>query len=626
MAYDIFTPQTGPNIDINLFPQSANAGINGGNAVPTQLAAGITGALKGIQTGQQIATAQQQIEINENTIEQLPTTNAIRQEQLRQAQQENDATAIKLSEKKTADEVLGQLAEKLSSSDPSTALSVLQDKEVQKLALTNKEFATKLYGSLDPYLTPEQRQAAVKQIDYLKGLDYQLEKEKLNATLQKHLLGDSEKALEKFRDNPAFADIIADNPTNFSDVAQRLKVLPKGSFQIDADGRIMKNTEQTVKQQSDNPENLYWIVDGDKVIKTVSHKSASDLLGVQRTSVGSLNASHDAIYGRDARLQKKATDSVNQAPQSTATPITGGLDQADPTATATPTATPTQLYTPIPGGASLDNLVKRKQEVFVQKTITATPGVANFVSQAQTNAAATATAMPTVPATPTGTATATQTATASPTATSTATSTPTYALTPEPPVPTPTQALTAAVGAPAKLSFPPPLAVVTPKFDKIVYSVKNNPLTMNLGALGQGVAAIESAGNPNALSPTGVRGLMQVTKATAAQYGLNRDIPSENVAAGLFYLADQMVTFGNNIPLSLAAYNAGPGYIKEAIRHTGSTDWNVIKGYLKTVLSPQKYLETSTYPDKVIAASVRMMSPDDKAYASLLASNGLITT
>jgi len=114
-------------------------------------------------------------------------------------------------------------------------------------------------------------------------------------------------------------------------------------------------------------------------------------------------------------------------------------------------------------------------------------------------------------------------------------------------------------------------------------------------------------------------------KANAAQYGLNADIPEEATAANLFYLADQMITFGNNLPVALAATKTGPGVMKEAIRATRSTDWTVLKAYLREVLSEKAYNQVSGYPDEVIAASTSLMQPSDQGYINLLVSNGLIS-
>ena len=54
--------------------------------------------------------------------------------------------------------------------------------------------------------------------------------------------------------------------------------------------------------------------------------------------------------------------------------------------------------------------------------------------------------------------------------------------------------------------------------------------------LAAAVAMQESGFNPNAVSPTGVKGTMQLTKATGNSYGYNRDIPDENILGGITHL------------------------------------------------------------------------------------------
>src|SRR5262245_55868001 len=57
--------------------------------------------------------------------------------------------------------------------------------------------------------------------------------------------------------------------------------------------------------------------------------------------------------------------------------------------------------------------------------------------------------------------------------------------------------------------------------------------------LRKAMADRESGGKGwDAESPTGVRGKYQVTKGTAAMYGLNRDDPYEQVVAAARYLRD----------------------------------------------------------------------------------------
>jgi soluble lytic murein transglycosylase-like protein len=72
------------------------------------------------------------------------------------------------------------------------------------------------------------------------------------------------------------------------------------------------------------------------------------------------------------------------------------------------------------------------------------------------------------------------------------------------------------------------------------------------------VIVAESAFNPNAVSNRGAVGLMQLRPATAHRYGVaNAFDPEQNIKAGVHYLRDLLTRYGNNLELTLAAYNAG---------------------------------------------------------------------
>ena len=79
------------------------------------------------------------------------------------------------------------------------------------------------------------------------------------------------------------------------------------------------------------------------------------------------------------------------------------------------------------------------------------------------------------------------------------------------------------------------------------------------GALLHAVIEAESNYNPNAVSPKGAVGLMQLMPTTARQYGVTdtRD-PVANIAAGARYLKDLLAMFNNDLTMAVAAYNAGP--------------------------------------------------------------------
>lgn len=74
----------------------------------------------------------------------------------------------------------------------------------------------------------------------------------------------------------------------------------------------------------------------------------------------------------------------------------------------------------------------------------------------------------------------------------------------------------------------------------------------------------ESAYNPRAVSSKGAQGLMQVIPDTAARFGVTQMFdPASNVRAGALYMRFLLGLFGNNLPLALAAYNAGEGAVQK---------------------------------------------------------------
>lgn len=84
-------------------------------------------------------------------------------------------------------------------------------------------------------------------------------------------------------------------------------------------------------------------------------------------------------------------------------------------------------------------------------------------------------------------------------------------------------------------------------------------------ALLHALISTESGYEPAALSKKGAIGLMQVMPGTGKRYGA-RDLndPTQNVAAGARYLRDLLRQFDNELPLALAAYNAGENAV---LRH-----------------------------------------------------------
>lgn len=83
-------------------------------------------------------------------------------------------------------------------------------------------------------------------------------------------------------------------------------------------------------------------------------------------------------------------------------------------------------------------------------------------------------------------------------------------------------------------------------------------------ALLHAVIRTESGYNPRALSVKGAAGLMQLMPDTAREMGVdNVWDPNANIQGGARYLKRLLVMFGNDIPLAVAAYNAGPAAVSK---------------------------------------------------------------
>lgn len=105
----------------------------------------------------------------------------------------------------------------------------------------------------------------------------------------------------------------------------------------------------------------------------------------------------------------------------------------------------------------------------------------------------------------------------------------------------------------------------------------------------------ESQWNPNATSPTGVRGLMMLTAQTADHLGVkNRLDPRESILGGARYVVMLKEALPERIPepdrtwLALAAYNIGQGHLEDARRLAQSLgknpdSWNDMKEVLPLI-------------------------------------------
>lgn len=92
----------------------------------------------------------------------------------------------------------------------------------------------------------------------------------------------------------------------------------------------------------------------------------------------------------------------------------------------------------------------------------------------------------------------------------------------------------------------------------------------------------ESAGNANAVSRTGARGLMQLMPGTASQLGVTDSFsPEQNVHGGARYLRELLERYNGDAIKTLAAYNAGPGAVD---RYKGVPPYRETREYVQRVV------------------------------------------
>lgn len=96
------------------------------------------------------------------------------------------------------------------------------------------------------------------------------------------------------------------------------------------------------------------------------------------------------------------------------------------------------------------------------------------------------------------------------------------------------------------------------------------------------VIEAESQFNPRAVSRRGAQGLMQLMPDTAASLGVEDPFsPRENIHGGVRHLRSLMDRFDNNVPLALAAYNAGHVAV---INHGGIPPYPQTRAYVRRIL------------------------------------------
>ena len=100
------------------------------------------------------------------------------------------------------------------------------------------------------------------------------------------------------------------------------------------------------------------------------------------------------------------------------------------------------------------------------------------------------------------------------------------------------------------------------------------------------VVAVESGFRPEAVSPKGAQGLMQLMPATAAELGVRNSFdPADNLDGGTRHLGSLLTLYGGDVARALAAYNAGA---KAVERSKGVPPYRETREYVRKVLKQYK--------------------------------------
>lgn len=603
--YPIFSQLQGPVIPVQLYPEAMQAGASvGSTLIQTAIAAAkAPGQIEGQNVQNELAQAE---------IDNIPIENQIRQQQLQNQTLQTQINAAKLQSEtanqkqdleQQASVLTGQnvLATALGSQDKDTVKAAFQDPHVMAAFMDDPDtkyhalsMAAGMQDADGNYVFDDnERQAFAEQMDFLQTQKNQEAQDKIDRAVKQKaanaFMGDFNKAQQ----DGVISTFGVETPSDL----KAIQMYPKDTKVTDANGKIIGSRPLSDEfAASPSAQRTYDVFkNGVKQEYTANNDDFKAWKKLQSSYTAYMSLNGAGANTQSAQIKATVNGGQPGAAQVQASPLAASLTNRPMPAEAANIPTNQTIVnqankeleslkmSPPPGmmGQDLDTRLKIQNDAIRQKFAPA--GVKVEPTPA-------AKAAPFIPG---------------------------------PTPPAANDQLSKVTGTPVALNT----EVVRTPAPETWQKINSNPNLQGESALIKGMADVESLGNPDAKSPTGVQGLLGVTKATAAHYGLNRDNPKDQITAGKKLLHDNLVIFNGNLRLALTAYSAAGMSVLDAVHRTGTTDWPTIKNYLKQHLSDDAYNQAKDYADRVISSAAHFVdpnSPQDKLLVSELQAEGLL--
>lgn len=98
----------------------------------------------------------------------------------------------------------------------------------------------------------------------------------------------------------------------------------------------------------------------------------------------------------------------------------------------------------------------------------------------------------------------------------------------------------------------------------------------------------ESNFDPEAVSPKGAKGLMQLMNDLVVQFNIDPYDPESNIKVGTLYISSLIKRYKGDVSLALAAYNAGPGAVD---KYNGVPPYEETQNYVSVITAGLGNLE-----------------------------------